>query len=75
MAVIELYWDPQGKFRFRILDDDGMVVAVSVPYEDKASAVAAVRTARDCAATSRVIDLCGSRPEDLSVGEGGHFLG
>jgi uncharacterized protein len=74
MGVFELYRDANAKFRFRILDDVGGIIAVSEAHEDKASAIAAIGTARDCAA-SRIIDLCGLQPEDLSVSEGGHFLG
>jgi len=75
MSVFELYRDGHAKFRFRILDDDGAIIAVSEEHEDKASAIAAIRTARDCAATSRVIDLCGAHPEDVAVCDGGYFLG
>lgn len=75
MSVFELYRDGRAKFRFRILDDDGAIVAVSEEHEDKASAIAAIHTVRDCAATSRVIDMCGAYPEDLAVGDGGYFLG
>jgi uncharacterized protein len=75
MGVFELYRDADAKFRFRILDDGGCIVAVSEAHEDKASAIAAINLARECAASSRVIDLCGAQPQDLSVSEGGHFLG
>lgn len=75
MGVFELYRDVDSKFRFRILDDNGAIVAVSAEHEDKAAAIAAINTTRDCAATSRVIDLCGAQPEHLAVGDGGYFLG
>jgi len=76
MSVFELYRDGHAKFRFRILDDDGAIVAVSEEHEDKASAVAAIGAVRDCAMASRVVDLCAAQPEDLAVGDdGGYFLG
>jgi uncharacterized protein YegP (UPF0339 family) len=75
MGVFELYRDASGKFRFRILDDLGGIIAVSEAHEDKTSAMAAIGTARDCAAGARILDLCGPLPEDLAASEGGHFLG
>ncbi|NKX50808.1 DUF1508 domain-containing protein [Arthrobacter deserti] len=75
MGVFELYRDAHGKFRFRILDDDGDIVAISEAHDDKASAIEATRTTRDSAATSRVVDRCRAQPEDLTVGDGGYFLG
>ncbi|MFD1213473.1 YegP family protein [Arthrobacter sp. GCM10027362] len=74
MGVFELYRDSNAKFRFRILDDDGSLVAVSEAHEDKASAVAAIKATRDSAATSRIVDLCGA-PFEEQPAESGHFLG
>jgi uncharacterized protein YegP (UPF0339 family) len=75
MSVFELYRDSDAKFRFRMLDDGGAILAVSEPHEDKASALAAIEAARECAASSRIIDLCSLQFDDLPVKDGGHFLG
>jgi uncharacterized protein YegP (UPF0339 family) len=56
MGAFELYQDSDAQFRFRILDDDGRLVAESVPHASKSDAVDAINTTRNCAASSLVKD-------------------
>jgi uncharacterized protein YegP (UPF0339 family) len=56
MGAFELYQDSDAKFRFRILDDDGGLVAESVPHASKSDAVDAIDTTRSCAASSLIKD-------------------
>ena len=54
----EAFVDADAFFRFRLLAPDGGVIAVSGPYEDKASVVAGIAAVRECAGTGLVTDLC-----------------
>ncbi len=54
----EAFVDADSFFRFRLLAPDGGVIAVSGPYEDKASVAAGIAAVRECAGTGLVTDLC-----------------
>ncbi|MDP9986096.1 uncharacterized protein YegP (UPF0339 family) [Arthrobacter oryzae] len=54
----EAFIDADLFFRFRLLAADGGVIAVSGPYEDKASVAAGIAAVRECAGTGLVTDLC-----------------
>ncbi len=54
----EAFIDADSFFRFRLLAPDGGVIAVSGPYEDKASVAAGIAAVRECAGTGLVTDLC-----------------
>lgn len=54
----EAFIDADSFFRFRLLTADGGVIAVSGPYEDKASVAAGIAAVRECAGTGLVTDLC-----------------
>ncbi|TQJ58519.1 hypothetical protein FBY30_0751 [Arthrobacter sp. SLBN-83] len=54
----EAFIDADSFFRFRLLAPDGAVVAISGPYEDKASVAAGIAAVRECAGTGLVTDLC-----------------
>lgn len=64
----EAFIDADSFFRFRLLGPDGGEIAVSGPYEDKASVVAGIAAVRECAGTGLVTDLCPAgavaRPEN-----------
>lgn len=59
MGAFELYQDSDAKFRFRIIDDDGRLVAESVPHTSKSDAVEAIDITRNCAASSLIKDRTG----------------
>ncbi len=54
----EAFVDQDSYFRFRLLAPDGTVMAVSGPFEDKASLAAGISAVRECAGTGLVTDLC-----------------
>ncbi|MGN6442538.1 MAG: YegP family protein [Arthrobacter sp.] len=54
----EAFIDADSFFRFRLLAPDGGVIAISGPYEDKASVAAGIAAVRECAGTGLVTDLC-----------------
>ncbi|MGF9663238.1 DUF1508 domain-containing protein [Arthrobacter crystallopoietes] len=53
--MFEIYRDANKKYRFRMMEKD-RVIAVSEGYEEKSSVVAAIRDAREVAATARIAD-------------------
>lgn len=55
-GTFELVEPSRGAFEFRLVSHTGKVLAVSGTYSDKDSAVAAMRLARECAATALVQD-------------------
>jgi len=57
-GIFELFRDGKTSFRFRLKSADGTIVAVSVPFPDKASAVEGIRAARECAGTGLIADTC-----------------
>lgn len=54
----EAFIDAESYFRFRLIDPDGAVVAVSGPFPDKAALAAGISSVRECAGTGLVTDLC-----------------
>ena len=58
-GTFELYCDHAQSFGFRLKAPDGSVVAVSLPFPDKASAVQGIRDVRECAGMGLITDLCG----------------
>lgn len=52
----ELYSDASGKFRFRLKDGNGQVIAVSEAYESKASALNGIESVRKNATDAKVDD-------------------
>ncbi|WP_326493992.1 YegP family protein [Arthrobacter sp. MMS18-M83] len=56
--MFEVFVDGDSLFRFRLKSPDGMVIAVSTPFEDKSGAVAGIAAARECAGMGLVTDLC-----------------
>lgn len=56
----EVFLDAQAQYRFRLTTPDGTELAVSGVYPDKASAVAAIETVRECAGMGLISDLCPS---------------
>lgn len=57
-GTFELYNVDESSFAFRLKDSDGALLAESTRYPDKESAVRAIRTARECAATGHITDRC-----------------
>jgi uncharacterized protein len=53
--MFEIYRDTNKKYRFRLMEKD-RVIAVSEGYEEKSSVVAAIRDAREVAATAWIAD-------------------
>ena len=53
----EIFADGNAKFRFRLTDDTGTIVAVSGGYEDKSAAVAGINAVREHAASGLIVDL------------------
>jgi uncharacterized protein YegP (UPF0339 family) len=51
-----------GRFRIRILDGNGAVLALSRTYPDIAAAVEGVEAVRECAATSHISDQTARPP-------------
>lgn len=58
----EVFVDEQMRFRFRLLDADGAVLAVSATFEDKREAAAGIAALRESAGMGLVTDLTGSAP-------------
>jgi uncharacterized protein len=56
----EIFADGNAKFRFRLMDDAGAVVAMSGGYEDKSAAVAGINAVRENAASGLIVDLAGT---------------
>ncbi|MHC6220863.1 YegP family protein [Arthrobacter sp. MMS24-S77] len=56
--MFEVFVDGESLFRFRLTSPDGMVIAVSTPFEDKSGVVAGIAAARECAGMGLVTDLC-----------------
>jgi uncharacterized protein YegP (UPF0339 family) len=59
----ELLEPSRGAFKFRLVSPAGKVLAVSGTYSDKDSAVAAIRLARESAATAIVQDHTTEPPQ------------
>ncbi len=57
-GIFEVFVDGESFFRFRLKSPDGLVIAVSTPFEDKPSVVAGIAAARECAGMGLVTDLC-----------------
>lgn len=57
-GIFEVFIDGESFFRFRLKSPDGLVIAVSTPFEDKPSVVAGIAAARECAGMGLVTDLC-----------------
>jgi uncharacterized protein YegP (UPF0339 family) len=57
----EVFLDTQLRFRFRLLDADGAVLAVSCPFLSKREAAAGIAALRECAGTGLIADLTGHR--------------
>ncbi|MCX2748799.1 YegP family protein [Arthrobacter sp. MI7-26] len=57
-GVFEVFVDGESFFRFRLKSPDGIVIAVSAPFEDKSGVVAGIAAARECAGMGLVTDLC-----------------
>ena len=62
-GIFELLEPRRGAFEFRLLSHTGKVLAVSGTYTDKDSAVAAMRLARESAATALVQDHTAGPPQ------------
>jgi uncharacterized protein YegP (UPF0339 family) len=58
----ELFHDADKLFGFRLKDPDGTVLAVSVLFPDKVSAVEGIGAVRECAGTGLITDLCPGDP-------------
>ncbi|WP_395796420.1 YegP family protein [Arthrobacter sp. FW306-04-A] len=56
--MFEVFVDAESFFRFRLKSPDGIVIAVSTPFEDKSGVVAGIAAARECAGMGLVTDLC-----------------
>ncbi|BAS10548.1 hypothetical protein AHiyo4_39700 [Arthrobacter sp. Hiyo4] len=56
-GMFELFLDVESRYRFRLSAPDGTVIAVSRGFTDRPAAVAAIRDARECAATALFTDL------------------
>lgn len=61
-GTFELFHDDDASFGFTLKASNGTIIAVSRPFADKASAVEGIRTARECAGTALITDLCPSVP-------------
>ncbi|GAA5197594.1 hypothetical protein GCM10023346_32660 [Arthrobacter gyeryongensis] len=57
-GIFEVFVDGESFFRFRLKSPDGVVIAVSTPFEDKPAVVAGIAAARECAGMGLVTDLC-----------------
>lgn len=57
-GIFEVFVDGESFFRFRLKSPDGVVIAVSTPFEDKTAVVAGIAAARECAGMGLVTDLC-----------------
>lgn len=62
-GIFELLEPSRGAYEFRLISRTGKVLAVSGTYSDKNSAVAAMRLARECAATALVQDHTTEPPQ------------
>ncbi|MGZ4660032.1 MAG: YegP family protein [Arthrobacter sp.] len=58
----EVFLDTQLRFRFRLVDADGAVLAVSCPYAGKREAAAGIAAVRECAGMGLITDLSGPAP-------------
>lgn len=57
-GMFELFNDENSNFRFRITGPDGVVMATSRAFPDKASAVAGIRDMREYAGMGHITDMC-----------------
>lgn len=55
----EVFLDEQMRFRFRLLDANGAVLAVSSPFAGKREVGAGIAAVRECAGMGLVTDLSG----------------
>jgi hypothetical protein len=60
---IELFLDEESQYRFRMLDPEGNVLAVSSGFPTRKAAAAGIFTVRECAGTALVSDNTGSIPK------------
>jgi uncharacterized protein YegP (UPF0339 family) len=60
---IELFLDEESQYRFRLLDPDGNILAVSAAFPTREAAAAGIYTVRECAGTALVSDNTGSIPK------------
>lgn len=58
-GIFEVFLDEKSQFRFRLRAPDGMVLAVSAAFSDKAAAVTGIAAVRECAGMGLITDLCG----------------
>ncbi|GAP56851.1 DUF1508 domain-containing protein [Arthrobacter sp. 92] len=58
----EVFLDRQLRLRFRLLDADGVVLAVSSPFAGKREVAAGIAAVRECAGMGLVTDLSGHAP-------------
>ncbi|WP_182976965.1 EAL domain-containing protein [Arthrobacter cheniae] len=63
----ELFHEADKLFGFRLKDPDEAVLAVSVLFPDKASAVEGIGAVRECAGMGLITDLCPADPVFASV--------
>lgn len=62
----EVFMDAESQVRFRLVDPNGVVLAVSEQFADKRHAAAAIKDVRECAGTGLIQDLCPkSSPEEV----------
>jgi uncharacterized protein YegP (UPF0339 family) len=61
-GLFELFVDEQSRFRFRLLDAEGVVMAVSSGFADKSAAVAGIEAVRECAGMGLISDASGQGP-------------
>lgn len=58
-GLFEIFVDEQSQFRFRLLDAEGVVMAVSSGFADKSGAVAGIEAVRECAGMGLISDASG----------------
>ena len=71
-GIFELVEPSRGAFEFRLVSHTGKVLAVSGTYSDKDSAVAAIRLARESAATALIQDHTTERRSPQRHGRQSH---
>jgi hypothetical protein len=62
-GVFEVFVDADSQYRFRLMDPNGTVLAISAPFEDKRAAAAGIADVRECAGTGLVTDLSTAAPK------------
>ncbi len=60
---IELFLDGVSQYRFRLLDPEGNILAVSASFPTREAAAAGIYMVRECAGTALVSDNTGSIPK------------